>query len=185
MASNFVAAGTTPANISPGMVIARQDRITVWALHPAFLLVLGMGFLFTFYDIFDINVSFIQTCIQIVPRCSPEIASRSIGIPTLLNLVGYVLGALGLTAIADRFGRRNTMMLTLAITAIGALYSALSNDITNFNISRFVTGIGIGADLAVVNTYIGEMAPSGGRAKFTSLINSALGAFLGIWLACC
>ncbi len=74
------------------------------------------------------------------------------------------------------------MMLTLAITAIGALYSALSNDITNFNISRFVTGIGIGADLAVVNTYIGEMAPSGGRAKFTSLINSALGAFLGIWL---
>src|SRR5579864_9348866 len=164
MASDFVASGTR-GNIRPGMVIARQDRITVWALPSSFLLVLGMGFLFTFYDIFDINVSFIQTCIQIVPKCTPEIASQSIGIPTLLNLVGYVIGALALTSIADRFGRHNTMLLTLAITGLGALYSALSGDIVNFNISRFVTGIGIGADLAVVNTFIGEMAPSGGRAR--------------------
>jgi MFS family permease len=166
------------------MILARQDRITVWALPTAYLIVLGMGFIFTFYDIFDINVSFIQTCIQIVPKCTPQIASQSIGLPTLLNLVGYVIGALSLTTIADRFGRRNTMLMTLAITAIGALYSALSGDIVNFNISRFVTGIGIGADLAVVNTYVGEVAPSSGRARFTSLIfiNSSLGAFLGIWL---
>ena len=183
MASDFVAAGPGAA-LRPGMILARQDRITVWALPTAFLIVLGVGFIFTFYDIFDINVSFIQTCIEIVPKCTPEVASRSIGLPTLLNLVGYVIGALSLTTIADRFGRRNTMMLTLAVTAIGALYSALSGDIVNFNISRFVTGIGIGADLAVVNTYIGEMAPSSGRARYTALIfiNSALGAFLGIWL---
>src|SRR6266849_2049879 len=184
MASDFTAAGRTPARLSPGMILARQDRITVWALPTAFLIVLGIGFIFTFYDIFDINVSFIQTCIQIVPKCTPEVASRSIGLPTLLNLVGYVVGALSLTAVADRFGRRNTMLLTLAVTAIGALYSALSGDIVNFNISRFVTGIGIGADLAVVNTFIGEMAPSTGRARYTALIfiNSSLGAFLGIWL---
>jgi putative MFS transporter len=184
MASDFTAAGRVPAKLSPGMILARQDRIQVWALPMAFLIVLGMGFIFTFYDIFDINVSFIQTCIQIVPKCTPEVASQSIGLPTLLNLVGYVIGALALTSIADRFGRRRTMLLTLAITALGALYSGLSGDIVNFNLSRFITGIGIGADLAVVNTYIGEMAPSGGRARFTSLIfiNSALGAFLGIWL---
>ena len=118
------------------MILARQDRITVWALPTAFLIVLGVGFIFTFYDIFDINVSFIQTCIQIVPRCTPEVASRSIGVPTLLNLVGYVIGALALTSIADRFGRRRTMLLTLAVTAIGALYSGLTNDIVNFNIRR-------------------------------------------------
>src|SRR5436309_4137024 len=183
MASDFVASGAR-ARISPGMVLARQDRITVWALPTALLLVLGMGFIFTFYDIFDINVSFIQTCIQIVPGCNPEVASRSIGLPVLLNLVGYVIGALALTPIADRFGRRYTMLLTLAITALGALYSALSADIVNFNLSRFLTGVGVGADLAVVNTYIGEMAPSIGRARYTSFafINSALGAFLGIWV---
>src|SRR5260370_4065506 len=118
MASDFAAAGRTPARLSPGMVIARQDRITVWALPGAFLIVLGMGFLFTFYDIFDINVSFIQTCIQIVPKCTPEVASRSIGVPTLLNLVGYVIGALALTSIADLFARRNPMLLNLPATAL-------------------------------------------------------------------
>ena len=42
--------------------------------------------------------------------------------------------------------------------------------------------IGIGADLALVNTYINEMAPISGRARYTSLIfiMSALGAFIGI-----
>ena len=76
------------------------------------------------------------------------------------------------------------MLLTMAITGLGSLYSGLSNDITNFTVSRFVTGIGIGADLAVVNTYIGEMSPAARRASYTSLIfiMSALGAFVGIWL---
>ena len=184
MASDFVAQGRTSAQLDPGKIIARQDRIMVWALPAAAFVVIGVGFMFTFYDIFDINVSFIQTCIQIVPKCTPEIASQSIGLPVLLNLVGYVIGALGLSVIADRFGRRNAMMLTLLIMGLGSLYSALSRDIVNFDISRFVTGIGIGADLAVVNAYIGEISPRRRRARYTSLIFilSALGAFLGILL---
>jgi putative MFS transporter len=189
MASDFAAPGNPaasgkPAVLSRGMILARQDRILVWAFPWVFLIVLGMGFIFTFYDIFDVNVSFIQTCVQIVPKCTPASASPDLALATLLNLVGYVIGALSLTSIADRFGRRNTMLMTLTVTAIGALYSALSPNLINFYASRFLTGIGIGADLAVVNTYIGEMAPRTGRARFTALIviNSSLGAFLGIWL---
>ncbi len=52
---------------SRGMLIARLDRIPVWSLPGLFVGIIGVGFLFTFYDIFDINVSFIQTCSQIVP----------------------------------------------------------------------------------------------------------------------
>jgi putative MFS transporter len=36
---------------------------------------------------------------------------------------------------------------------------------THFVIARIVTGFGIGADLAIVNTFIGEMAPRRSRAK--------------------
>lgn len=44
--------------------------------------------------------------------------------------------------------------------------------------------IGIGADLAVVNVYINEVAPRRSRARFTAVIftMSALGAVLGVWL---
>ncbi|QBD77088.1 MFS transporter [Ktedonosporobacter rubrisoli] len=177
-------ARTTSSTASAGNIIARQDRLQVWSLAPSFLVVIGVGFLFTFFDIFDINVSFIQTCAQIAAGCTPANASSFLGLPVLLNLVAYVAGALFLTPLADRFGRRDTLLITLLITGLGSLYTALSNDMTNFTIARAVTGIGIGADLAIVNTYINEVAPRNGRAKYTSLIffMSALGAFLGIWV---
>src|ERR1700738_2696807 len=75
-------------------IIARQDRIPVWALSNLFIGVIGLGFLFTFFDNGDINVSFIQTCVQIVPHCLPQTASRALGLPVLTNLAGYVVGAL-------------------------------------------------------------------------------------------
>ena len=178
-------------------VIARQDRIPIWSLSYLFIGIIGVGFLFTFFDIFDINVSFIQTCTQIVTGCLPGLppgltsappglvlASDKLGLPTLLNLVGYVIGALILSPLADRFGRRDILLVTLVITGLGSLMNVFVQDYTTFIIARIITGIGVGADLALVATYINEVAPSNGRAKYTSLIfiMSSLGAFLGIWL---
>ena len=165
-------------------VMARLDRIHTWSLSPAFLVIIGLGFLFTFYDIFDINVSFVQTCTQLVTGCTPETALTYLPLPTLLNLLGYVVGTLVLSPLSDRIGRRNMLLITMLITGLGSLYTALSADYLNFTLSRIVTGIGIGADLAIVNTYVGEVSPKQSRAKFTTVvfIMSALGAFFGIWL---
>jgi MFS family permease len=76
------------------------------------------------------------------------------------------------------------LLVTLIITGLGSLYNALVTDYINFIIARTITGIGVGADLALVATYISEVAPNNGRAKYTSLIfiMSSLGSFLGIWL---
>ncbi len=163
---------------------ARLDRLEVWSLSYLFIAIIGLGFFFTFYDIFDINVSFIQTCVQIQPGCTPPTTVAFLTLPVTLNLVGYVVGTLILSPLSDRIGRRNMLLITMLITGLGSLYSALSHDYGNFVASRFVTGIGIGADLAVVNTYINEVSPRAARAKFTSVIfiMSALGALLGIWL---
>lgn len=165
-------------------VIARQDRIPIWSLSYLFIGIIGIGFLFTFFDIFDVTVSFIQTCTQIVPGCTPPTSSNYLGLPIELNLAGYVVGALVLAPLADRFGRRDMLLFTLLLTGIGSLYNAFVPDYANFVIARTITGLGIGADLALVNAYINEVAPSAGRARYTSLIfiMSALGAFFGIWL---
>ena len=173
-----------PDNHSPGMLIARLDRIPIWSLPGLFIGIIGVGFLFTFYDIFDINVSFIQTCTQIVPHCTPPSAANYIGLPVLLNLVGYVVGTLILGPLADRAGRRDLLLVTMVITGIGSIIMAVVDSYAWFIVARAITGIGIGADLAIVNTYINEMAPRQGRARYTALIFffSALGAVLGIWL---
>ncbi len=165
-------------------IIARQDRIPVWSLPYLYVGIIGIGFLFTFFDIFDINVSFIQTCTQIIPGCTAVTSAGYLGLPVLLNLVGYVVGTLILSPLADRFGRRDMLLVTMILTGLGSLYTVFVGDYTNFILARTITGIGIGADLALVNTYINEVAPHTGRAKYTSLvfIMSSLGAFFGIWL---
>lgn len=163
---------------------ARQDRLDVWALSYTFIAIIGAGFLFTFFDIFDINVSFVQTCIQIKAGCTAADALGSLTLPVVLNLAGYVVGTLVLSPVSDRIGRRNMLLITMLITGLGSLYTAFVPDMVNFDIARIITGMGIGADLAIVNTYIGEVAPRRGRGKFTAVIFtlSAVGAFFGIWL---
>src|SRR3954447_15993530 len=182
--ARFTRAGEDAGRHTPVSILARLDRIDVWSLPFLFVGIIGTGFLFTFYDIFDINVSFIQTCVDLKPGCTPETAIGALKLPVLLNLAGYVVGTLVLSPMADKVGRRNMLMATMALTGIGSLYNALAPHYTPFVIARLITGFGIGADLAIVNTFIGEMAPRGSRAKFTSVIfvMSGLGALLGIWL---
>jgi len=160
------ASTTTPSSSgsTAAAVIARQDRIPIWALSYLFIGIIGIGFLFTFFDIFDITVSFIQTCTQIVPGCIPPTAATYLGLPVELNLAGYVVGALVLAPLADRYGRREMLLFTLLLTGIGSLYNAFVGDYTNFVIARIITGIGIGADLALVNAYINSATLSTGNA---------------------
>ncbi|HEX6524840.1 MAG TPA: MFS transporter [Streptosporangiaceae bacterium] len=162
-------------------IAARLDRLDVWCLSYIFIGIIGVGFLFTFYDIFDINVSWIQSCVQLRAHCTPGNAGQTLKTILLLNLAGYAVGTVVLSPIADRIGRKRMLMVTLVLTGLGSLYNALAPDYANFVIARTITGIGIGADLAIVNAYIGEVAPKNGRARYASVIFafSAVGAFLG------
>src|ERR1700726_1233626 len=148
MASEASGISSSSASSGGAAIVARQDRIPIWSLSYLFIGIIGVGFLFTFFDIFDINVSFIQTCTQIVMGCLPGpppgftsappglvLASDKLGLPVLLNLVGYVIGALILSPLADRFGRRDILLVTLIITGLGSLFNAFVNDYTTFIIA--------------------------------------------------
>ena len=76
------------------------------------------------------------------------------------------------------------LLVTMLITGLGSLYNAFAPGYAHFVAARVITGIGIGADLAIVNSYINEVAPRRSRARFTTLIfvMSAVGALVGIWL---
>jgi MFS transporter, putative metabolite:H+ symporter len=165
-------------------ILARQDRIPIWALPRLFIGIIGLGFLFTFFDIGDINVSFIQTCVTIIPTCTPFTAGHFIGLPVLVNLIGYVVGALVFSVFADRYGRRDLLFFAMVVTGIGSLYTVFVGDYTNFMLARAITGVGVGADLALVNTYVNELAPNRQRVRYTSLIfiMATIGITLSAWL---
>jgi len=122
------------------VLLARQERIPIWAFPRLFLGIVGLGFFLTFFDIGDINVSFLQTCSQIVPHCLPQTAGHYLGLPEMVNLAGYVVGALIFSMLADRFGRRDLLVLTMVIAGLGSFYTAFVNDYANFIIARALTG---------------------------------------------
>ncbi|MBB5254444.1 MFS transporter [Sulfurisphaera ohwakuensis] len=164
-------------------IIARLDRLPTWAFNYILLGIIGIGELFTFFDIFNINVSFVQTAVTLF-HVSPAQAAPLLGPVVLGNLAGYVVGSLLLSPIADRIGRRDMLMITMLIMGLSSLYNAFAPNYINFLIARTLTGIGVGADLAIVNTYVSEVAPLAYRSKYVSaiFIFSTIGGFLAIWL---
>ncbi|ARM74673.1 MFS transporter [Acidianus manzaensis] len=170
-------------NVKSAQIIARLDRLPTWAFNYILLGIIGVGELFTFYDIFNINVSFVQTAVVLF-HVSPSNAAILLGPVVLGNLIGYVIGSLVLSPISDKIGRRNMLMITMLIMGLSSFYNAATFSYLEFLIARILTGIGVGADLAIVNTYISEVAPTHIRAKYVSLIFvfSTIGGFLAIWL---
>lgn len=182
---------SSPAAVSPASraeLLRRIDRFPRWGLTAASVLTISLGMLFVQYDIFNINVSFVQTCLQIVDGCSPTNSDTFIGLPVFMSLVGYGIGALLLGPLSDRFGRHSMLIVSMVVTGLGSLYSMLSFNEAHFVLSRLITGIGVGADLAIINVFVSEVSPRRLRGKYTSLLfimaafGSALGIWLGLWL---
>lgn len=145
-------------------LLARLNRIPVWALPKSFLVIIGLGYFFTFYDIS--NIGFAMPAINEQFHLSN---STSLFLALSVGLIGYIIGSFVIGTLADRFGRYKMLILTFALTAVGSFGDALAPDITTLIIFRFLTGVGVGADLNLVSTYISELAPTSRRGRITLL----------------
>ena len=151
-------------------VIARMDRIPIWAFPSSLVVIIGTGYFFTFFDITDIGFA--------MPAIATQFSlsdSETLFVALAVGLIGYILGSYAIGTLADRYGRFNTMLATIALTAIGSFGDAAATDLFTLSVWRFVTGMGVGADLNLVSTYIGELSPPHIRGKM-----SVLTFFIGI-----
>jgi sugar porter (SP) family MFS transporter len=89
-------------------------------------------------------------------------------------LIGAVLGAAGGGVLADRFGRRLTIILAAGIFVAGAIGTSLAPDIASLVIGRGVVGIAIGLASFSAPLYISEVAPPDMRGSLVSLNQLAL-----------
>jgi len=98
-------------------------------------------------------------------------------------LIGCVLGAAGAGWLADRYGRKRTLLCAGVVFGLGALGSAFAPNVELLVAARFVVGIAIGISSVVSPLYISEVAPARYRGGLVSLYQFAitigiLGAFL-------
>jgi putative MFS transporter len=153
-------------------ILARQDRIHVWALPWAYLAIIGTGYFFTFYDITDIGFA--------IPQIQPQFGltgNQTTFLALAVGLIGYAVGSVAIGTLADRHGRFKLLLVTIVLTAVGSFGDAASQGLTMLIVFRFITGMGVGADLNLVSTYIAELAPARlrGRISVTTFLVGIIG----------
>ena len=87
----------------------------------------------------------------------------------------YVIGSFIIGYLSDRYGRYPMLILTMALMALGSFGDAASLNLDMLIIFRFITGLGLGADLNLIPAYIGEFAPADRRGHLAQIT-----FFLGI-----
>jgi len=95
---------------------------------------------------------------------SPGISSEwgidrgALGIVLSMELIGMGFGSVLLGSLADRIGRRPTILGCLVLMAAGMLAVTSAHDVTTLSIYRLITGLGIGGMLAAINAMAAEYA---------------------------
>ena len=120
------------------------------------------GFLFGFDTAV---ISGVEKHIQELFRLSPFMH----GITISSALIGTVIGAIFSGRPADRYGRKNVLVIIAAFYLVSAIGSALAGNVTSFIVFRFIGGIGIGASSVVAPMYIAEISPAKIRGRMTAL----------------
>ncbi|MFT4295047.1 MAG: sugar porter family MFS transporter [Micropruina sp.] len=98
-----------------------------------------------------------------------------------MALLGTILGALIAGKPADRYGRKPVLFVIGVLYLIGALGSALAQDIITLEIFRFLGGIGVGGASVCAPIYTAEIAPAKVRGRLVGLVQFNI--VLGILLA--
>jgi putative MFS transporter len=147
--------------------LARLDRIPVWPYERKLLWVVGAGYFFAFFDI--VTISFAAPVIA----TQFHVSKATVTLSVTSSLVGYIIGAFADATIADKWGRRLSLGLSVGVFSLGTVLAAASTNVTELIIFRFIAGLGIGAEIAAVTTYIGELSPAPLRGRYTSWATTA------------
>ncbi len=92
--------------------------------------------------------------------------------------LGCIAGAMVAGTLADRFGRKNILILCAMLFAVSGILSAIPRDITELVLARVLGGLAVGASSMIAPVYIAEISPEKRRGRFGSLFQ--LGIVVGI-----
>ncbi len=171
-------------------ISARLDRLPatryVWTL----VLLLSLGGLFEFYDLF------------LSAYVAPGLIKSGIFTATTKSFFGFTgfasfvaafflglfFGTILLGFVADRFGRKSIFTFSLLWYSVATVIMAFQNTADGLNLWRFIAGLGVGVELVTIDTYISELVPAHIRGRAFAINQTIqfaavpIVAALGWWL---
>ena len=90
-----------------------------------------------------------------------------------LTLLASGIGGVAFGFVADRIGRKRSLMLSILTYSVCSFASGLSNSILMLAVFRFILGLGMGGEWNTGATLVAETWPTELRAKAISLVQSS------------
>ena len=130
------------------------------------LISMGISWLF---DAMDVGIiSFVVAALAV----EWHLGAQQIGLLAAINSIGMAAGAVIAGSLADRYGRRMILLITLLIFSIASGLSALATSFVMLCVLRFITGFGLGGELPVASTLVSESFPVKERGRAVVLLES-------------
>ena len=144
----------------------RLDAGEVGRGHWRVTLLSGFGWMF---DAMDVGLlSFVMVALA----REWGLSQGQVGVAISAGLFGMFVGAAVSGTLADRYGRRAVMMVTLLVYSVATGLTALAWGYGVLLVLRFITGLGLGGELPVASTLVSEVAPAKRRGRMVVLLES-------------
>src|SRR5580700_10379120 len=114
--------------------------------------------------------------------------SEQAGYATMVFMIGWALGGILFGILGDRLGRAKTMMLTILCYTVFTGLSVLSTGVWDFNVYRFLCGLGVGGQFGIGVALVAEVVPQRARpyalglVQASSAVGNMMAALVGILL---
>ncbi|HVJ69137.1 MAG TPA: MFS transporter [Caulifigura sp.] len=119
---------------------------------------------------------------------SPEAAARTAELVKLWGdrllgvfLLGGTLGGIAFGSLADRFGRRPIMILTILMYSIFSGLTYFATTMWQVAVLRFLVAMGVGGEWAVAAALVSEVFPPKARAHASGIFHAS--SVIGTWMA--
>src|SRR5580704_18294565 len=155
-------------------LLARLDRMPV---NRKILFLVGLLGVIWILEAFDIGII---APVLFILKNEWQLSPSNMGLIGSAGTLGIVLGLLPAGRLADRFGRKTTLIGGIVVFSIFTFIAASSQDVTQLAICRFIAGLGQGAVFPVPYLLLSEFVNKQWRGTAVGLANSLLGFSYGL-----
>src|SRR5580658_8042924 len=149
-------------------------------IHPLFNLAVIVGALGYFVDIYDL---LLFSIIRIPSLKGLGLSAEEIKVKggDILNIQmwGLLIGGIIWGVLGDKLGRLRVLFASIILYSLGSIANGLVHSLEQYELARFVTGLGLAGELGAGITLVSELMPRNARGYGTTIV-AATGLLGGV-----
>jgi putative MFS transporter len=140
----------------------RLDHLPIGPMHLKVVVAIGLGLFFEVYEIF------LSSTIATALKTQYGLGGRALELLLASSFLGMFIGAAVFGRLADRIGRRRAFLLNLVWFSVWSVIAAFAPNPWFLVGTRFMAGVGVGAEYPVADSYLSDVLPASHRGRMAA-----------------